>query len=133
MTTPDLNVSETTVRGQRLMDMLESGLSARVGGRLAELDPGLERMVTDYAFGEVLSRPGLNIKTREMLTVAALTAMGNAPGQLELHMRGALNVGVTRAELLEIVIQMALYAGLPACMNGVTAYRAALAAVDQHT
>jgi 4-carboxymuconolactone decarboxylase len=80
--------------------------------------------VTDYAFGDVLSRPGLDIKTREMLTVAALTAMGSAPGQLELHMRGALNVGVTRAELLEIVIQMALYAGLPACMNGV-------AAVDQ--
>jgi 4-carboxymuconolactone decarboxylase len=59
------------------------------------------------------------------LLAAALTAMGSAPGQLELHMRGALNVGVTRAELLEIVIQMALYAGLPACMNGVTASRAA--------
>ena len=110
------------------MDALEPGLAGRVGAKLSELDPGLERMLTDYAFGDVLSRPGLDIKTREMLTVAALTAMGNAPGQLELHMRGALNVGVTRAELLEVVIQMAVYAGLPACMNGVTAYRAALAA-----
>lgn len=131
MTAPNLDVSETTARGQRLMDTLEPGLSARVGGRLAELDPGLERLVTDYAFGEVLSRPGLDIKTREMLTVAALTALGNASGQLELHMRASLNVGVTRAELLEIVIQMAVYAGLPACMNGITAYRAALAAVDE--
>lgn len=122
------DAGETTLRGRRLMDLLEPGLSERVGSRLAELDPGLERLVTDYAFGEVLSRPGLDIKTREMLTVAALTAMGNAPGQLELHMRASLNVGVTPAELLEIVIQMALYAGLPACMNGLSAYRAALAA-----
>ncbi|PRC93124.1 carboxymuconolactone decarboxylase family protein [Solimicrobium silvestre] len=132
MTAPLRSISETTLRGQRLMDTLEPGLSVRVGDRLSELDPGLERLVTDYAFGDVLSRPGLDIKTREMLTVAALTAMGNAPGQLELHMRGALNVGVTRAKLLEIVIQMALYAGLPACMNGVTAYRAVLAAADQN-
>ena len=127
----DVSVSETTLRGRLLMDALDPGLSARVGARLSELDPGLERLVTDYAFGEVLSRPGLDLKTREMLTVAALTAMGNAPGQLQLHMRGALNVGVTREELLEIVIQMALYAGLPACMNGITAYRAALADVGR--
>jgi hypothetical protein len=89
MTAPHRSVSETTLRGQRLMDALEPGLSVRVLDRLSELDPKLERLVTDYAFGDLLSRPGLDIKTREMLTVAALTAMGNAPGQLELHMRGA--------------------------------------------
>ncbi|MOA66572.1 Carboxymuconolactone decarboxylase family protein [compost metagenome] len=66
-----------------------------------------------------------------MLTVAALTALGNAPSQLEFHMRGALNVGVHPSELLEVVIQMAVYAGVPACMNGLTAYRAALAAFEE--
>ncbi|CDG19725.1 protein of unknown function [Xenorhabdus poinarii G6] len=51
--------------------------------------------------------------------------------QLELHMRGALNVGVTPEELLEVVIQMAIYAGVPACMNGLTAYRAAIVATEK--
>ena len=61
-----------------------------------------------------------------MLTVAALTAMGTAPGQLEFHMRAALHVGVTGEELVEIVLQMAVYTGVPACMNGVRALRDAL-------
>ncbi|WP_340614007.1 carboxymuconolactone decarboxylase family protein [Xenorhabdus thailandensis] len=89
-------------------------------------------MVTDYAFGSVVGRPGLDLKTREMLTVAALVSLGNAPQQLELHMRGALNIGVTPEELLEVVIQMAVYAGIPACMNGLTAYRSAIAATENN-
>jgi len=80
----------------------------------------------------VVGRPGLDLKTREMLTVASLVTLGNAMPQLELHMRAALNTGVTPEELLEIVIQMAVYAGVPACMNGLTAYRAAMAATG-HT
>ncbi|MFZ6047781.1 carboxymuconolactone decarboxylase family protein [Pseudomonas sp. CR3202] len=122
--------SGKTQRGRRLMDALEPGTAERVTSSLADLDPDLARLVTDYAFADVLGRPGLGLKTREMLTVAALTALGNAPSQLEFHMRGALNVGVSPAELLEIVIQMAIYAGVPACMNGLTAYRAALAAFE---
>jgi 4-carboxymuconolactone decarboxylase len=111
------------------MDALEPNTAERVTAKLSELDPDLPRLITDYAFADVIGRPGLDIKTREMLTVAALTAMGNAPAQLEFHMRGALNVGVSRQELLEIVIQMTVYAGVPACMNGLTAYRAAVATV----
>jgi len=108
------------------MNQLEAGAGDRVTARLAELDEGLSKLITDYAFADVVGRPGLDLKTREMLTVAALTAMGTAQEQLEFHMRGALNVGVSKEELLEIVIQMAVYAGVPACMNGITAYRSAL-------
>ncbi|MCO6058335.1 carboxymuconolactone decarboxylase family protein [Pseudomonas sp. MOB-449] len=124
-------MSEKTLRGRRLMDALEPNTAERVTTRLSELDPALAMLITDYAFADVLGRPGLDLKTREMLTVAALTALGNAPSQLEFHMRGALNVGVQPAALLEIVIQMAVYAGVPACMNGLTAYRAALATHEQ--
>ncbi|MCX7206564.1 MAG: carboxymuconolactone decarboxylase family protein [Proteobacteria bacterium] len=122
-------MSEKTLLGRRLMDALEPNTASRVSDKLSELDPGLARLVTDYAFADVLGRPGLDLKTREMLTVAALTAMGNAPEQLAFHMRGALNVGVSQEELLEIVIQMAIYAGLPATMNGLTAYRTAIASI----
>lgn len=117
-----------TAEGKRIMDRLEAGAGKRVSNRLAELDPDLPRLITDYAFADVVGRPGLDLKTREMLTVAALTAMGTAQGQLEFHIRGALNVGVAKEELLEVIIQMAVYAGIPACMNGITAYRSALAA-----
>ncbi|OHY80830.1 carboxymuconolactone decarboxylase family protein [Marinobacter sp. AC-23] len=121
-------LNEKTAKGKEIMDRLEAGAGDRVTSRLAELDADLPKLITDYAFADVIGRPGLKLKTREMLTVAALTAMGTAHEQLEFHMRGALNVGVSKEELLEIVIQMAVYAGVPACMNGITAYRSVLAA-----
>lgn len=121
-----------TRHGRAIMDRLEDGLADKVTGRLSELDDTLPAIITDYAFGAVVGRPGLDLKVREMLTVASLVTMGNAMPQLELHMRAALNTGVTPRELLEIVIQMAVYAGVPACMNGLTAYRAAMAATG-HT
>ncbi|EJE9730187.1 TPA: carboxymuconolactone decarboxylase family protein [Salmonella enterica subsp. enterica serovar Muenchen] len=116
-----------TERGRDIMEQLEMGLADKVCNRLAELDDDLPTLITDYAFGAVVGRPGLDLKTREMLTVASLITLGNAQPQLELHMRAALNVGVTQQEVLEIVIQMSVYAGVPACMNGLTAYRAAVA------
>ncbi|CAM3786056.1 carboxymuconolactone decarboxylase family protein [Xenorhabdus thuongxuanensis] len=122
--------TELTNHGRDIMNQLEKGLADKVINRLKELDENLPYLVTDYAFGSVVGRPGLDLKTREMLTVASLVSLGNAPQQLELHMRGALNVGVTPEELLEVVIQMAVYAGVPACMNGLTAYRSAIAATE---
>lgn len=117
---------ELTEYGMEIMNKLEDGLAERVTSSLSQLDEGLSKLITDYAFGAVIGRSGLDLKTREMITVASLISLGNARPQLELHMRAALNVGVTPQELLEIVIQMAIYAGVPACMNGITAYRAAI-------
>lgn len=125
-------INELTHYGREIMDRLEPGLADKVTAQLSELDATLPALITDYAFGAVVGRPGLDLRTREMLTVASLVTLGNAMPQLELHMRAALNTGVTPKELLEIVIQMAVYAGVPAYMNGLTAYRAAMKASD-HT
>lgn len=125
-------ISNLTHYGRDIMNCLEPGLADKVTGRLNELDATLPALITDYAFGAVVGRPGLELRTREMLTVASLVTLGNAMPQLELHMRAALNTVVSPEELLEIVIQMAVYAGVPACMNGLTAYRAAVAATG-HT
>ncbi|CAH0529996.1 carboxymuconolactone decarboxylase family protein [Vibrio hippocampi] len=114
---------QTTIKGMYVMDRLEDGLAERMSRRLSELDSDLPRLITDYAFGSVVARPGLDLKTREMLTVASLISLGNATPQLELHMKAAINVGVSPEELLEVVIQMAVYAGVPACMNGLASYR----------
>jgi 4-carboxymuconolactone decarboxylase len=119
-----------TEYGKQIMNTLEEGLADKVIGRLSELDEDLPKLITDYAFGAVVGREGLDLKTREMLTVASLISLGNAMPQLQLHMRAALNVGVTPKELLEVVIQMAVYAGIPACMNCLTAYREAIDATN---
>ncbi|MDP5211009.1 carboxymuconolactone decarboxylase family protein [Microbulbifer sp. 2205BS26-8] len=118
-----MNEHSLTDQGRKIMDQLEQGLADRVTHNLSQLDKGLSELITDYAFGKVLARPGLDLKTREMLTVASLISLGTAMPQLELHMRAALNVGVTKDELIEIVIQMAIYVGVPACMNAITVYK----------
>ena len=62
---------------------------------------------------------GLDLKSREIATIAALVTLGNSPRELKAHIRGALNVGCTREEVLEVIIQMAVYAGFPAAINGI--------------
>ena len=78
-----------------------------------QLDPDLYRFVIETAHGRVLSRPGLDLKTRELLIVATLTTLGRER-ELRTHVNGALNVGATREEIVEVVFQMGIYAGFPA-------------------
>jgi 4-carboxymuconolactone decarboxylase len=95
---------------------------------IASLDaiaPDFARHVVDFAFGEICARPGLDLATRELLTVAALTALGTARPQLEFHIRAAERSGCTRAGIVEAIVQMAVYAGFPATLNGLAAARAA--------
>ena len=70
-----------------------------------------------------MSRPGLDKPTRQMATIAALTALGTATAQLKVHIHGALNVGCTPREITEVILQMAVYAGFPAAINGLVAAR----------
>jgi 4-carboxymuconolactone decarboxylase len=86
---------------------------------LAATSPDLARCLVEFPFGDIYPRPGLDVKTREMLTVAALTVLGYPQPELREHIRGALNVGSTRDEILEIILQMAVYAGFPAALEAV--------------
>lgn len=115
-------------RGQKLIRKLYGEVGAQTLGSLNETAPDLARFIEEFAFGDVFSRPGLELKTRELATIAALAAMGNAPAQLRAHIHGALNAGCTQQEVLEIVLQMVLYAGFPAAINGVQAAKEVFAA-----
>ena len=77
------------------------------------------RCLVEFPFGDVYPRPGLDLKTREMLTIAALTVLGYPQAELKDHVRGALNVGCTPDQILEIILQMAVYAGFPAALEAV--------------
>ena len=83
---------------------------------LKDIAPDFADLLIEFPFGDVYSRPGLDLKSREIATVAALTAMGNARPQLKVHINGALNVGCTHQEIIEIMIQMAVYAGFPSAL-----------------
>lgn len=120
--------SERLSRALELLERLESGAPEKVTANLDELSPEFTEIILGFAFADVGARPAIDLKTREMMTVAALTAMGTAPGQLEFHIRAALNVGVSREEIIEILLQMAVYAGVPACINGVAMAKKAFAA-----
>ena len=85
---------------------------------LKDVCPDLAKYVIEFPFGDIYSRTGLDLKSREIATVAALTAMGNCRPQLKVHINAALNVGCTPEEVKEVVLQMSVYAGFPAALNG---------------
>jgi 4-carboxymuconolactone decarboxylase len=108
-------------RGWEKLKEVDGEAGERVIESLKDIAPDLGRYTIEFPFGDVYSRPGLDLKSREIATMAALTALGNAQPQLKVHIHGALNVGCTREEVIEVIIQMAVYAGFPAALNGMFA------------
>jgi 4-carboxymuconolactone decarboxylase len=97
---------------------------------LKELVPELERYLVEYPFGDIYSRPGLDTGTRELASVAALTAMGGCEPQLRVHIHAALNLGRTRREVVEAILQMSVYAGFPRAINALYVARDVFARRD---
>ncbi len=88
---------------------------------LADIAPDFATYLFEFPFGDIYSRTGLGLREREIVTIAALAAMGNAAPQLKVHVEAGLNVGLAREEIVEILMQMAVYAGFPAALNGLFA------------
>jgi 4-carboxymuconolactone decarboxylase len=118
-------------RGSALLDRINPENARRLEENLADIAPDMARLVCEFAYGDVYSRPGLDVKSRELATVAALTALGNAPLQLKSHIDGALNAGWSRQEIVEAIMQMAVYAGFPASLNGLYAAKEVFAERDK--
>ena len=91
--------------------------------KLEDLSPEMTRWVVGFAYGEVVSRTQLALRTRELATVAALTAMGTAEPQLKTHIGMALNAGTTASEIRETIMQITVYADFPAGLNGIRVVR----------
>lgn len=84
---------------------------------LEQVVPGLARIIVEYEFCDIYTRPGLDLKTRQLVTIAALTSLGHAVPQLRVHIEYALNAGATRQEIFEVIIQTAPFVGFPAIIN----------------
>lgn len=123
-------MNERYRRGLAKLKEIDGEAGDRVLAALEAIAPDFATYVVEFPFGDILSRPGLDLRTRELATLAALTAMGTAPAQLRVHIGGALNVGATPEEILETIMQMAVFAGFPAALNGLAAAREVFAARD---
>jgi len=113
-------------RYRRGWDVLQKIDPQQIDGLMAELReiaPDFAKYVVEFPFGDIYSRPGLDLQKRELVAVAALTTLGNALPQLKVHIRYALKVGCAREEVLEVTMQTAVYAGFPAALNGLFAAR----------
>jgi 4-carboxymuconolactone decarboxylase len=108
-------------RGWEKLKEIDGEAGERVIDSLRDIAPDFARYLIEFPFGDIYSRPALDLKSREIAVVAALTALGNAAPQLKVHIHGALNVGCTRQEVVETIMQMAVYAGFPAALNGLFA------------
>jgi 4-carboxymuconolactone decarboxylase len=127
----DTNAScDRYARGWDKLKEIDGEAGERVIEALAPIAPDFARYLIEFPFGDIYSRPSLDLKSREIATIAALAAMGNAQPQLKVHIEGALNVGCTRDEIVEVFMQMAVYAGFPAALNALFAAREVFAARD---
>ncbi len=108
--------------GRRLVDDLNPGMEEALEARYGHLLPGMAEAVVDFAYGRQYARPGLDLKSRYIATIAALTALGGQTRpQLKVNITGALKAGVSETEIAETIWQMALYGGFPSAINGLNA------------
>ncbi len=108
-------------RGARALAEIDGEAGARVVASLADIAPDFARYLIEFPFGDIYSRPGLDLRAREIATIAALAALGTASAQLKVHIEAGLNVGLCRVEIVEILMQLAVFAGFPAALNGLFA------------
>ncbi|MFV8047931.1 carboxymuconolactone decarboxylase family protein [Mycobacterium sp. 48b] len=101
--------------------------TAAAGGD--EFNKPLQDLVTEYCWGAVWGRDGLSLKTRSMLNLAMISVL-NRPHELRTHIKGALNNGVTREEIREVFLQVAIYAGVPAAVDSFRIAREAFAEIE---
>ncbi|MFZ2314894.1 MAG: carboxymuconolactone decarboxylase family protein [Gammaproteobacteria bacterium] len=116
--------------GSKKINELVEGGDIRLLKGLSETAPDLAKYVLEFIFGDLYSREGLDLKLKQILTVTILATLGNAKPQLAYHIGAALNIGITRKEIIDILTHIAGYAGFPAALNGVNTAKEVFAERD---
>lgn len=128
----DTMQSERFKAGWQKLKEIDGEAGEKVIESLKDISPDLGTFIIEYAFGDVYTSDGLDLKSKEIVVVAALTAMGNAQPQLKVHINGALNTGSSVNELKEVILQMSVYSGFPSSINGMNALKEVLAERQIH-
>ncbi len=101
---------------QRLQEM---GNNSPIGSMLDKIAPDMTRYINEFAFGDIHSRPGLDKKSRELVIMTTIASLGYAPLELKSHVNMALNVGWTKEEIIEALMQLTVYQGFPTAINAI--------------
>ena len=117
--------------GLAMLNQIDGNGGQQVVEALQGIAPDFGKYLIEFPFGDIYSRNGVDLKTREIAVIAALAALGNARPQLKIHLRACLNVGCSRTEITEILMQMAVYAGFPAALNAIFAAKEVFEEVDE--
>lgn len=123
--------SDRFERGSKKINELVENADQGVIKGLGKTAPDLANYVLEFIFGDLYSRPGLDLKTKQMLTVTILATLGNAKPQLAYHINAGLNIGITRQEIVDILTHISGYAGFPAALNGMATAKEVFAERDQ--
>jgi 4-carboxymuconolactone decarboxylase len=115
---------------QRLKDMR---CSSPIAAMLDEIAPDMNMYIKEFAFGDIHSRPGLDKKYRELVIMSAIATLGHAPLELKSHINMALNVGWTRNEIIEALMQLTVYTGFPTAINSIFVAKEVFDARDKQT
>jgi len=116
----DINTADNITRrdhGLEVLAKIDGEAGAAVIDSLAEIAPALGHHVAAFAFGDIYDRPGLDARSRQLVTIGVLTALGGCEPQLKVHVGAALNVGLTPNEIVEAVLHTSVYAGFPRALN----------------
>jgi 4-carboxymuconolactone decarboxylase len=119
-------------RGQQTLERIHGPIGAGVMDALKDIAPDFARFIIEFPYGDIYSRGVLSPKERQIATIASLATLGSATPELKAHIQGALNVGCTRQEIVEVIIQMAVYAGFPAAVNAIFAAKDVFAELDKN-
>lgn len=106
-------------QGLKNLDKVDRKAGRDVINSLAGLPEDIGRYIIEFAFGDIYSRKTLDLKQREMITITSLLTQGDTSPQLKVHINGALNVGLTKEEIIETFIQTIPYVGFPRVLNAV--------------
>ena len=115
-------------RGWEKLQELAGKDGERVIETVQELSPDLARPVVEFGYGDIYTRPGLDLRQRQMVAIAALTALGGAEAQLDYHVRIGLNVGLEPTEIVETVIHCTPFVGFARALNAARAVKRAFSA-----
>lgn len=116
-------MTETTERqqrfedGKKVLDAIDGTAGVNVIDALGDISPELAHQVVAWGFGEIYSRPGLEPRDRQLVTLGMLTALGGCEPQLDVHINASLNVGLTPQQIIEALLHSAVYCGFPRALN----------------
>jgi 4-carboxymuconolactone decarboxylase len=126
MTTIDTLADGGTLRrnGLELLKQLHGGHAGEaMVAEMADVCPAFADMTIDWALGGVMARPGLDLVTRQFVLIASCVTLGHAEPQLRAHVEAALNIGATKQQIVEVILQLTFYAGGPAVRNALVSLK----------